>query len=516
MRVDPATGKDLGPVMADARRGPKAPLSHGSCCIDTANQSVIYNSRRLTVTHLESGKVWKLASVRSSCTTGTVLGNDLAYVTPTFCRCGYALHGVKALGPAGKFDFTKKADPKTQLAAFSAPDPSFATDEKDWPTYRYGNGRTAASPVTPTGSPPSQAWEYRPPSGAFINGAVAAGALVFAAGRDGAVHALDAKSGKVAWKAFTAGEILIPPTIAVGRAYFGSADGTIYCADAATGKAVWRFRTPPIDRRIGLLGSVGSNWPVTSGILVEDGAAYAASGMIDFTGTHLYRLDAATGAIAWENHWSRYQGDTGMSAKGILASANGLIYMPTGLGGYGGALRTFSMKDGTRGKKAFRGSGAADVMVIGSAAFVGGYRLMSRGAQPEGTTRIALAGKMERMGLPLMPPARPDMTIAIAQTQRVPVRKYSLVALPPEGSSKDIIWNVPLPDGMTCSDAILAGDLLLTILSAPFRLQAFSVKDGSTAWKLDLPANIVPNGMIVDRRGQLLLTLRDGRLVCYR
>ena len=46
----------------------------------------------------------------------------------------------------------------------------------------------------------------------------------------------------------------------------------------------WRFRAAPVDRRIMLFGNLGSTWPVNTGVLIQDGVAYFAAGIIDQDG----------------------------------------------------------------------------------------------------------------------------------------------------------------------------------------------------------------------------------------
>ena len=72
------------------------------------------------------------------------------------------------------------------------------------------------------------------------------------------------------------------------------------------------FRAAPLERKIPVYGSLSSTWPVGGGVLVEDGVAYAAAGMANYDGTHVYALDAATGKIRWQNNTS------GGTAGGLL------------------------------------------------------------------------------------------------------------------------------------------------------------------------------------------------------
>jgi len=91
--------------------------------------------------------------------------------------------------------------------------------------------------------------------------------------------------------------VRFPPTIWKGRALVGSGDGWVYAFEAQTGRLLWRFRAAPAERKIPVYGSLLSTWPVASGVLVEDGIAYVAAGIVNYDGTYVYALDAATGRI---------------------------------------------------------------------------------------------------------------------------------------------------------------------------------------------------------------------------
>ena len=53
----------------------------------------------------------------------------------------------------------------------------------------------------------------------------------------------------------------------------------MYAFEAVTGRQLWRFRAAPAERRIHVHGRLLSNWPVGSGVLVEGGVVYAATGV---------------------------------------------------------------------------------------------------------------------------------------------------------------------------------------------------------------------------------------------
>src|SRR5439155_255700 len=64
---------------------------------------------------------------------------------------------------------------------------------------------------------------------------------VIVGGRDKAIHAIDAASGKSVWTFATRARVDSSPAVAGGRVYVGSSDGKLYVLDAATGKKQWEF-----------------------------------------------------------------------------------------------------------------------------------------------------------------------------------------------------------------------------------------------------------------------------------
>ncbi len=91
------------------------------------------------------------------------------------------------------------------------------------------------------------AWRYRDPEREFPYYSSAAlvdaggGRAVILGGRDKAVHAIDAASGKSKWKFVTRARVDSSPAIANGRVYVGSNDGKLYVLDASTGAKRWEF-----------------------------------------------------------------------------------------------------------------------------------------------------------------------------------------------------------------------------------------------------------------------------------
>ncbi|GAH67229.1 unnamed protein product [marine sediment metagenome] len=62
--------------------------------------------------------------------------------------------------------------------------------------------------------------------------------------------------------------------------------------------------------------------PVASGVVIEDGVAYFAAGIVNYDGIHVYALDAATGTIKWQNNTSGHldpEARTGVSVQRTYA-----------------------------------------------------------------------------------------------------------------------------------------------------------------------------------------------------
>jgi outer membrane protein assembly factor BamB len=289
--------------------------------------------------------------------------------------------------------------------------------------------------------------------------------MVFLAGSDGAVRALDGASGKPKWTAFTGGRVFFPPTIAYGKAYVGSADGFAYCLAAGTGKLEWRFRAAPAERRIPVYGQLPSTWPVASGVLVEGGAAYFAAGMNDFDGTHVYALDANTGAIKWQNngvgHLDAFS-RRGAAAQGELLLKEGTLYLasgnyvsPAAFDAATGECRTAAPQ--TMGTTAVRGR------------------------------ELALAGNAVKVsGQPLY--SKPGYTVF-------------------DGSCQ---WQ---PMGVTAKN----GKLLLAQRktdAGEFWTLAATKPDGAELWARPLPGEPVRWGVALDGGGRIVATLRSGQVLC--
>lgn len=186
----------------------------------------------------------------------------------------------------------------------------------DWPMWRYNSGRHANSPEnlpqelalqwTHTFTPRETVWDdplnqdLMPYDRAFEP--IVVGKTLFIGFNDSdKVLALDTDTGKERWRFYTDGPVRLPLAAWKDQIFFTSDDGHLYCLAARDGKLLWKFQGGPTDRRI--LGNkrLISTWPARGGAVIEDGVVYFAASIWPFMGTFIYAIDAASGAVVWEN-----------------------------------------------------------------------------------------------------------------------------------------------------------------------------------------------------------------------
>ena len=325
-KLDPVTGKVLASY----------PLTRRACTRSVGTPDGILfrtqgGSQRLD---LPTGRVQYISTMRPPCHVGVIVADGHIYWGPWVCDCNLQMFGIIACGPAGDFAFDEPAEAADRLETTPGAGKvrHLAQSAGDWPIYRHDPARSGRTSVA-VPKAPKQVWVATPDAPGEPTAPVAVGGLVFVAGSDGAVRALDAATGKPRWAAHTGGPIRYPPSIAEGRAFVGSADGWAYTFEATTGRRLWRFRAAPQERRIRVYDRLISTWPVSSGVLVAGGVAYLACGTNNYDGTHVYALDAATGRIRWQDNTSGHL-DTfskrGIAAQGDLLLHEGRLYLAGG------------------------------------------------------------------------------------------------------------------------------------------------------------------------------------------
>jgi outer membrane protein assembly factor BamB len=125
----------------------------------------------------------------------------------------------------------------------------------------------------------SIAWEHKTDDPVYSTPAVAGGRVVIGS-TGGAILALDARTGELVWKVQTGGPVVASPSVADGVVYIGSSDHVFRAIGLNAGTAVWSFD--------GVEGFVETRALVAGGFVVFG----AWDG-------RLYALDAKTGKLAW-------------------------------------------------------------------------------------------------------------------------------------------------------------------------------------------------------------------------
>ncbi len=467
-----------------------------------------------------------VSPMRAQCHDGVTVANGLLYWWPSTCDCNLTLYGITCLGPAGDFDFAPTADESKRLetaADFASPPAELPQTSADWPMFRADIvGSVTTEAVLPARV--KQAWRLALPASVTPTAPTAVADLVFVAGTDGIVRALDRSNGSLRWRAITGGSVRVPPSVAQGRVFVGSGDGWVYAQEAASGRQLWRFRAAPVERRIPVYGQLQSTWPAASGVLVADGTAYVAAGIVNYDGTHVYALDAATGRLRWQNSTTGHldpEARTGVSVQGHLLLHEEKLFLA---GGNVVSPATYNIRDGS---------------LLNSPA--GHVRLVQNNNVPSsqsvrGSDLYLIGDQVKVAGKPLY--AHPDYDVYDATVERktlvTTVGDREIVWLNnarlmcfergEAGHAEQFLreWGKPKIEGLEpiwshdCGGSLaLAVGANAAVVAGQDRLVTVKLEDGSLLWTEPLPAPPVPWGLALANDGSTLVTLQNGEILCF-
>ncbi len=498
-------------------------------------------------------KVLFNGAMRPACNDGVIAANGLLYIGPWLCDCNLSLMGTLGLCSAGDFkveveDSVSQRRKVCEEGKPVAPFPDITRE--DWPTYRGDNSRSSCSAATVPADPKSL-WTCRPPASFRPSAPTSAGELVFLCGDDGKVRAIDGKTGSLKWSFATAGPVKQPPTMWKGRAYVGSGDGVAYCLEAATGRLLWRFRVAPVERRIMAYDRLCSTWPIASGVLVQDGVAYAAAGIIDYDGTYVYALNAESGKPVWGNTTSGHLDKVlrkGVSAQGVLTIAGNCLWMP---GGNVISPACYNLQDGkclsrSVGNGSPRANRGEEIGVLSGDYLVFGGRLQYsavRNYVNPGAFTVARIGrdgigKAMHLGSGKIPPAWSSEIFVTANGPRslpMCVDSASLVdhlekakpanlrRQPWYAGTLERKWTVKEIQDSDAVAFVVAKNAVITVLeqqrprslSSKWSLTGLDPKTGKVIWTKPLKSAVLPGGILVERHGRIIIVHEDGSVSCF-
>ncbi len=252
---------------------------------------------------------------KSSCAMGAWVSGGILTFGSTICTCG-PTPGTAGFASGGEILKRIKESPSHPLIkgeAFNRVQGSgFGVQEGDWGQYRGDYKHRGSSPVavkkgvkvrwnTSPEKPYKSTDAYNRLSFEFYErpvSPIAVGEYLYTAGSDGVVHSQYVETGETAWTFCADGPVFSSPAFFNGQLFIPCSDGWVYAVEASSGKLAWRRRLAPMDRKILMFDQLMSTWPVLS-LAVKDGAVYAAAGHLRTDGGWAFALKAETGEIIW-------------------------------------------------------------------------------------------------------------------------------------------------------------------------------------------------------------------------
>jgi len=336
--------------------------------------------------------------------------------------------------------------------------------------------------------------------------------------------------------------------------FVGSADGWVYALRVNNGALIWKFPAAPVERKVMFFGALRSTWPAISGVLVERGVAYVASGMSAEGGVFVYALNAATGDVKWQNatsgNYVNYH-EPGMNVKGhLLAFERGLYLsgrknlpgkydMDTGK--YHKRVYSITDKDIyglSRGSELFLVNGKVRIsgpLLYADPDFPARQRLSAYGRGGMHRNFTVAAGDMQLEWVMDHTLLCFDKTAEVlnAHGRFTFLKAWEHYKRPAVDGEKTtgLRWRFPLYKHTGKENGRLAFGAAMAIAknavvvtqevfedknaASSYSLNALALADGKALWRHELPASPVAWGLAVDRSGRAVVSLRDGRVLCF-
>jgi outer membrane protein assembly factor BamB len=280
-------------------------------------------------------------------------------------------------------------------------------------------------------------------------------------------------------------------------------------------------------------GALSSTWPVNTGVVVEDGVAYAGAGIISYDGTHVYALDADTGAIRWQNNTSGHLNPelrAGVSVQGDAALIDGRLMLA---GGNVACPAIYDLANGTclnqppgaHPPNAHRGSEIGGF--VGGTIMLGGQRLFTDPADPISTNlgvAVVGAGVAPNKHLPgRVPPAVGNGAVAMAAQGPVVCADATEMEHWLQVNDKDARFKPrwvsravqsAVATAIAANAVVAVGRAQAPDGEAPgWLVAAFDLQSGRELWHEALPSAALPGGLCIDAEGRTIVVLEDGGVI---
>jgi len=534
--------------------------------------------------------LWSCVPRRLDCTESALISDGMKiHQGMKGCSCVMNIRGNVIDGPMGTFNAEQaavQADRLDQGPAYGITPALAMSGSLDWLAYRANNNHSGSvSATVPSPANLGLLWQYANPVPFVTPPAidnyrtdhkattlVTANGFTFMAGSDGIVKCLDNATGQLVWSFATGAEIFASPALDSGYVYVGSGDGYAYCLDAATGGLVWRFRAAPAERRMNHYGKLMSTWPILTGVLVNSGTAYFASGSVDYFGAHVFAVNSQTGQLVWQNTTAGTFIDAasrvGLSPSGYMAIVGSNLW-----------VRSWNYYDGffdlaTGAAQATPATsntgrpytGSCDIGVLGSYILRGGKTFFheNNDCNKGGYSFTKLSGATPQYprvsfqapagnGSPWEPCIMPawDSSSIFMVTAGNTLCKFTLSGTngyyayldaavaanaggkPPEatfitGNTATSDWSLGVGSWNGAMDVVAAGNIVAEVQPVnawyglmywdtyDWRLRVFDKSSGALLWTSpQLPGEPLYQGLAVDRNGNILVALVNGDVLCY-
>jgi hypothetical protein len=249
-------------------------------------------------------------------------------------------------------------------------------------------------------------------------------------------------------------------------------------------------------------------------VLVENGTVYASAGIAHYDGTHVVALDAITGKLKWHNDSSgslNEKVNSGVSMQGSLFMENGKLCF---LGGGVQEVARFNLDDGK----------CVNTPVDNPQS---GYRTAFYPYYPEYGNYVSLAHTLADgrelvfdasyegnkfnflHALAAMPNGAPGAPKLTKERARWNARRGA--------PQRKVLWRDAR--NRRFAGFIVGKTRLLGVGDAGAEKEPFitivTLKTGKDEWTAKLPAQPIKGGASIDSTGRILVTLVDGRVMCF-